>query len=55
MKHVSIQTQAELLENLNLYEQADTKGREPDKDYIFRHNVNSIQRELARRAQDGQI
>lgn len=49
MKDVSIQTRAELLENLNKYLEADTKGREPDKDYINNNYVNRIQQELNKR------
>ena len=54
MKHVSIQSQAELLENLNLYESAHTKGREPDKDYIYENNLHRIRAELNSRELKGE-
>lgn len=54
MKHVSIQTQSELLNNLNLYKQANTKGREPDKDFIFDNYINRITTELSRRSNNEQ-
>lgn len=50
MKHVSIQTEDELLDNFNKYSEADTNGREPDKDYICKGYRSSILHELVRRA-----
>lgn len=49
MKHVSIQSNAELLQNLNDYEKMHTKGREPDKDYIYDGYINRILQEMAAR------
>lgn len=49
MKDVSIQTQAELLENLNKFHQAHTKGRDPDKDFIYENYVSRILTEIQRR------
>lgn len=37
------------MNNLNQYRASLTNGREPDKDYIFQHNINRLTDELARR------
>lgn len=49
MRHVSIQSRAQLWQNLKDYEKAHTNGREPDKDYIFDRYIKRIKAELAAR------
>lgn len=49
MRHVSIQSRAELEHNLSAYEKLHTNGREPDKDQVSENYINRIKAELAAR------
>ncbi len=52
MQHVSIQSESELIENINKYTESHTNGREPDKDFIYSENIKRCLTELKKRRKE---